>query len=150
MTKPKKGKGTQKRPPRLPGPMWVLGPNAVLADAGLQESPEELARQTAIQSRENQLSWMRRTAAEIGYKFGDPREDPEELQDDLDELEIRIFQVDQEIQSLRASQSMRFPSANEIANLGAAVSYLEAQIASAASANALMGAAVQVMTAFGL
>lgn len=146
-TAAKKSKSKAERPIH---PAWKLKAASALPLSALEDTDEERARQAAIMARERQLNAQRRTAGEIGFKFSDPREDPEELQDDLDDLERRIFQLDLEIQSLRASQSMRFPSANEIADLGNAVAFLESRIASAAAANALMAAADGVMTAFSL
>jgi hypothetical protein len=131
-------------------PAWIADSRASLPASALEDSDDERARQAIIMLLERQLNAMRRTAGEIGFKFSDPRQDPEELQDDLDKLERRIFQLGGQIENVRASQQIRFPSANEIADLGNAVAFLEARIASSAAANALMAAADNVIAAFSL
>lgn len=112
------------------------------------DTDEELKRQAALATRRNQKSAQERTAAAIGAKFADPREDPEMLQDHIDELYQNIFVLEAEIEDLEASRSMKFPSPTQVANVSSAVGLLEARIASSAAANGLMGAATAVIQAF--
>lgn len=114
----------------------------------LADTEEELRRQTAIATRRTQKSAQERAVSAIGAKFPDPREDPEELQDSIDELRRSIFVLDAEINDLVASHSMRFPTPTQVANVSTAVGVLEARIAASVAASALMSAATAIVSAW--
>jgi hypothetical protein len=118
--------------------------------AKLANDDQELKRQAALASRRSQKSAQEQAAAAIGAKFPDPTEDPEVLQDDVDNLRQEIFFLEGEIRDLEASKSINFPSPSEIANVSNAVGVLQARVASSAAANSIMTAATSVMSAWNL
>jgi hypothetical protein len=112
------------------------------------DNGDELKRQAALASRRSQRNALERSATAVGAKMNDPREDMREIMNDLDALRQAIFLLDAEIQDLKASQSMKFPSASDIANVSAAVGVLDARVAASAAAAAIMTAASDVMDAW--
>jgi len=123
---------------------------AASGDASQNESPEERARREAIDARERQVRALERAANEISSRFGMPGEDEEELQNQRGAIRRTITDLNREIEDLRASQSMNFPSPEQIATLGRAMDELEARIATNAAATAIAEAAGDVMDAFGM
>jgi hypothetical protein len=114
----------------------------------LDDSEPERRRQTAIASRRSQRSSQELAIQGLARKFADPREDPEFLQDRIDDLRRQSELLGAEIDDLVASASMKFPSATEVANVSGAVGVLEARVGAAAAASAIVRAASGVLQAW--
>jgi len=118
------------------------------AAVALADDEGELRRQSAIASRRSQRNSQEHAIRVIALKFADPREDPERLSDDVDDLRRAVFMLGAEIDDLQASSSMHFPSASQVANVSGAVGVLEARISATAAASAIMRAAAGVLEAW--
>ncbi len=116
----------------------------------LPDTPAEKDRQAALLTRRTQRKADEDAARALAEKILDPKEDPELIRDEIDDLRRAIFVLDAEIDDLVASQSMAFPSASEVANVSGAAGLLEARIASSASVGAIVSAADAVMKAWPL
>ncbi|HEU0135202.1 MAG TPA: hypothetical protein VFR28_10290 [Allosphingosinicella sp.] len=113
-------------------------------------STDDQARTDAIENRKKQKDSLEEAFEALSLRVGNPGEDEEQLQNEIDRIEQKIFDVDREIQDLRASVSMKFPSGPEISALGNAIDILRARIAASAATSAIAGAAGDVMDAFGI
>ncbi|MES3153930.1 hypothetical protein [Sphingomonas faeni] len=114
----------------------------------LADDEGELRRQSAIASRRSQRNSLEHAIRAIALKFADPREDPERLRDDIDDLRRPVFMLEAEIDNLQASIPMLYPSASQVANVSGAVGVLEARIGASAAAGALMRAVAGVLEAW--
>ncbi|MEG3171157.1 hypothetical protein U1708_02915 [Sphingomonas sp. ZB1N12] len=120
------------------------------AAVALADDEGELRRQSAVASRRSQRNSLEHAIRAIALKFADPREDPERLRDDVDDLRRSVFMLSAEIDDLQASTQMRYPSASQVANVSGAVGVLEARIGASAAAGAIMRATAGVLEAWPL
>lgn len=147
MSDPSKG-GPEQRERMKSALLKALADGAATVDVA--DSDNELRRQAALAARQSQWGAQERALAAVGRKLADPREDSRELMNDIDDLRQQIFDTEAEINALKASDSIKFPSASDVANVSAAVGVLDARVAASAAASAIMAAAADLQNAWPL